>query len=101
MGKMEVSMICVLNKQWECQVPSVKGTKNNHVLSDSYRDQAGKSKGFEKLAAKISLPFGRREEIFSSPDFDSVETPGNAKKKRRRIERRKNGIMSNAFRLNF
>jgi hypothetical protein len=93
MGRMDVSMICVLNKQWECQVPLVKEIKNNHVLSNSYKNQARKPKRFKKLPAKISLPFGWREEIFSSPNLDSVETPGHTKKKKKRIERRKNGMM--------
>jgi hypothetical protein len=97
---MEVSMICVLNKQWGCQLPSVQEIKNKYVLSDSYRNQARKLRRFKKLPAKISLPLGWMEEIFSSLNLDSVETPGHAKKKKKRIERRKNGIINNAVSIN-
>jgi hypothetical protein len=74
------------------RVPSSfnRGEKNNLVLLDSYKNQARKTKRFEKFPAKISLPSGWREEIFSSPTLDSIETPGHPEKKKKRIERRKN-----------
>jgi hypothetical protein len=42
-----------------------------------------KAKRFEKFPAKISLPSRWREEIFSGPKLDSIESSGDRIKRKR------------------